>query len=60
MPQGLVTCCSVDITVIQYFYRLYAIESYYKIVAIFPCVVQYILIAYLFYAHSFGSRNLRP
>lgn len=45
---------------IQYLYRLYAVESYYKITAVFPCIVQYILIAYLFYAHSFGPRTLRP
>ena len=45
---------------IQYLYRLCAVESYYKITAVVPCVVQYILIAYLFYVHSFGPRNLRP
>ena len=30
---------------IQYFYRLYSIKSYYKITAIIPCAVQYILVA---------------
>ena len=35
--------------VIQYFYRLSSIKSYYKIIAIIPYAVQYILVAYLFY-----------
>ena len=33
----------------QYFCRLYSIISYYKIMAIIPCAIQYILVAYLFY-----------
>ena len=33
---------------IQYFYRLYNI-SYYKIMAIIPCTIQNIFVAYLFY-----------
>ena len=35
--------------VIQCFYRLYSIKSYYRIIAINPCAIQYILVAYLFY-----------
>ena len=35
--------------VIQYFYRFYPIKHYYKIMTIIPCVVQYILVTYLFY-----------
>ena len=34
---------------IQYFYSSYSIESYNKIMAIIPCAVQYIPVAYLFY-----------
>ena len=34
---------------IQYFYKLYFIESYYKIMAIIPCAIQYIFVADLFY-----------
>ena len=30
---------------IQYFYRLYSIKRYYKIMAIIPCAVQYIVVA---------------
>ena len=33
---------------IQYFYGLYSIYSYEKIMAIFLCAVQYILVAYLY------------
>ena len=29
----------------QYFYRLYFIWSYYKLMAIFPCAINYILVA---------------
>ena len=35
--------------VIQYFFRLYSLTSYYKIMAIVPCVIQCIFISYLFY-----------
>ena len=35
--------------VIQYFYRLYAIKNYYKIMAIIPRAVNGISAAYLFY-----------
>ena len=35
--------CQVYSTVIQCFYRLYSIKSYYKIMAIIPCKIQYIL-----------------
>ena len=35
--------------VIQYFHRLYDIKSYYKIMAIISCAVQYILVSYIFY-----------
>ena len=31
---------------IYYFCRLYSIKSYYKIMAIIPCAMQYILVAY--------------
>ena len=31
------------------FYRLYFIKCYYKIIAIIPCAIQCILVAYLFY-----------
>ena len=34
--------------VIQYFYRVYSIKSYYKLMALIPCVIQYILVACLF------------
>ena len=37
-------------SVIQYLCRLYSIKSYYKIMAIIPFAVQYILVADLFYA----------
>ena len=30
---------------------------YYKIMVIFPCVVQYILVAYSFYTEQFASLN---
>ena len=40
--------------VIQYFYRLYSTESYYNIMAIISCAVQYILVAFLF-VHDFYS-----
>ena len=29
--------------------KLYSTENYYKIMARFPCAVQYMLVAYLFY-----------
>ena len=29
-----------------YFCRLYSIKSYYKIIGIIPCAMQYILVAY--------------
>ena len=35
--------------VIQDFYRFYYIKSYYKIMAIIHCAIQYVLIAYIFY-----------
>lgn len=35
--------------VTQYFYRLYSIKIYYKMMAIIPCTVQYILAAFLFF-----------
>ena len=35
--------------VIQYFYRLYSIIGFYKIMGIIPCAIQYILFVYLFY-----------
>ena len=41
--------------VIQYFYRLYSIQSYYKIMAIIPCAVFFV--AYLFYTQQFVSLN---
>ena len=34
---------------IQNFYRLYSTKCYYKIMAIIPCVIHYILVAYVFY-----------
>ena len=34
---------------IQYFYRLYSIYSYYKTMTAIPCVVLFTLCAYLFY-----------
>ena len=37
-------------TVIKYFCSLSSIKSYYKIMAIIPCAVQYIFVAYIFYA----------
>ena len=45
---------------IQYFYRSYSIKSYYKIMAIIPCAIQYILVAYLFYTQQFVSVNPIP
>ena len=38
--------------VIEYFYRLCSIKSYYKIMAIIPCALQQILVAYLFYTQQ--------
>lgn len=32
------------------FYGLYSIWSYYKVVAMFPCAIEYIFVAYLLYA----------
>ena len=40
--------------VIQYFYRLYSTKSYYNIMAIISCAIQYILVAFLF-VHDFYS-----
>ena len=34
--------------VTQYFYRLYSVKSYYRIMYIIPCVIQYIHVAYLY------------
>ena len=34
--------------VIQQFYRLYYFQGYYYIISIYPCVLQYIPVAYLF------------
>ena len=42
---------------IQHFYRLYSIKAYYKTMALIPCAIQYILVAYLFYAQQFVSLN---
>ena len=42
----------------QHFYRLCSIKSYYKIMAIIPCAIQNILIAYLFYTQQFVSVTL--
>ena len=33
-------------TVIQSFYRLYSIKSYYKIMAIISCALQYVLVPF--------------
>ena len=46
--------------VIQHFYRLYAVKSYYKIMAIFLYAIQYILVAFVFYTLQFVSLNPRP
>ena len=46
--------CSI---VIQYFCSIYSIIGYYKIIVIIPCVIQYILAAYLFYVELFISVN---
>ena len=43
---GFLTTVPPGKPVIQYFYRLYSIKSYYKMIAIIPDVVQYILVAY--------------
>ena len=40
------------IQVIQYFYRLYSIENYYRVMGIIPCAEIYIHVAYLFYISS--------
>ena len=40
---------------IQYFCSIYSIIGYYKIIVIIPCVIQYILAAYLFYVELFIS-----
>ena len=37
------------------FYRLCSIKSYYKIMAVFPCAVQHILLASLLYTQQFVS-----
>ena len=42
---------------IQHFYRLYSIKAYYKMMALIPCAIQYILVAYLFYTQQFVSLN---
>lgn len=42
---------------IQHFYRLYSIKAYYKTMALIPCAIQYILVAYLFYTQQFVSLN---
>ena len=38
-------------------YRLYSVKSYLKIMAVIPCAVQYVLVAYLFYTCWFVSVN---
>ena len=43
----------------QYVYRLYSIKSYYKIKAIVPCNIKYILDAYLFYTHVCHAKSLQ-
>ena len=35
--------------VIQYFCRLFCIIGNYKLTALIPCAIQYILVTYLFY-----------
>ena len=49
--------CSI---VIQHFYRLYAIKSYYKIMDVFLCAVQYVLVALVFHTLQFVSLNPIP
>ena len=44
-----ITLVSVYNIVIQYFYRLYSIKSFYRIMTTIPCAIQCILVAYLFY-----------
>ena len=46
--------------VIQHFYRLCAIKSYYKIMAVFLCAVQYVLVAVVFHTLQFVSLNPMP
>ena len=38
---------------IQYICTLYSIIDYYKVMAIIPCAIQHILVAYLFYKQQF-------
>ena len=44
-------------TVIQNVGGIYSIIGYYKIIVIIPCVIHYILAAYLFYVELFISFN---
>ena len=44
-------------TVIQNVGSIYSIIGYYKIIVIIPCVIHYILAAYLFYIELFISVN---
>ena len=39
---------------------LLQIKSYYKIMVIIPCAIQYMLVAYLFYTQQFVSLNPIP